>query len=113
MNVTCETKDNVGIVSVAGPMTAATTDTFRGRFDAWQKNGSATENVVLDLGGVNVMDSAGLGAIMGVLKRVTEKGGDLKIANLQQKPRMVFEITRAYRLFEIYDSIDESVRSFQ
>ncbi len=113
ISVICETRDDVGVISVSGPMTAATTDVFRSRFDAWQRNGNTAVNVVLDLEGVEVMDSAGMGAIMGVLKRVSERGGDMRIANLRRKPQMVFEITRAYRLFEIFDSIDAAIGSFR
>jgi anti-sigma B factor antagonist len=58
------------------------------------------------------MDSAGLGTLIAVLKRITERGGDMKIACLQKKPRMVFEITRAYKVFEIYDTVDEALKNF-
>jgi anti-sigma B factor antagonist len=61
------------------------------------------------LGEVDLMDSAGLGALMAVLKRVSEEGSDMCIARLQKKPRMVFELTRAYKVFEIYDDVEEAL----
>ena len=57
------------------------------------------------------MDSAGLGSLIAALKRITERGGDMKLACLQKKPRMVFEITRAYKVFEIFDTIEEALKS--
>ena len=49
---------------------------------------------------------------MACLKYASEAGGDLRIAVLQSKPKMVFELTRAYRVFDIYDSVYAAVDSF-
>ncbi len=35
----------------------------------------------------------------------------MKLASLQKKPRMVFEITRAYKVFEIFDTVEEAVKA--
>ncbi|AKJ64494.1 STAS domain-containing protein [Kiritimatiella glycovorans] len=112
MELNCTRKDNVGIVALHGALTAATVDAFREQLRSWQEAESDVLNYVVDMGDVDFMDSAGLGALIATLKRITERGGDLKIAGLQKKPRMVFEITRAYKVFEIYDSVDEAVRSY-
>ena len=36
----------------------------------------------------------------------------MKIACLQAHPRVVFDITKAYRVFEIYDSVEAAVAAF-
>ena len=41
-----------------------------------------------------------------------ENGGLLKLANLSTKVRMIFEITRAYRVFDIFDDLGTAVKSF-
>lgn len=113
MIVTCETREGTGVVSVSGGMTAITAGEFREKFNDWFATTSEAENVVVDLGQVETMDSSGLGAIIASLKRVTEGGGDMRICCLQKKPRLVFEITRAYKMFDIYDSIEEALASFK
>ena len=73
---------------------------------------SATEGpayAVVDLASVEQIDSAGLGCLVAALKRTSEAGGDLKIARLQKRPRLVFEITRSHRVFEIFDSVEEAM----
>jgi anti-sigma B factor antagonist len=35
----------------------------------------------------------------------------MKLACLQKKPRMVFEITRAYKVFEIFDTVEEAIKA--
>lgn len=102
-------QNDVGIVTVHSPMTAATADAFREDFINWLKDEEGLKRVVVDLGEVDLMDSAGLGALMAVLKRVSEDGGNMCIARLQKKPRMVFELTRAYKVFDVYDGVEEAV----
>lgn len=112
MIVSCSKKQGIGVVQVSHALTAATVDTFREQLSGWQAGEVDVKNYVMDLGQVDFMDSAGLGTLIAVLKRITERGGDMKIACLQQKPRMVFEITRAYKVFEIYDSVEEALGKF-
>ena len=112
MLVNCLKKNGIGIVQVNKALTAATVETFRDQLVSWQEAEADVKNYIIDLEAVDFMDSAGLGTLISVLKRITERGGDMKIANLQKKPRMVFEITRAYKVFEIYESIEEAINGF-
>lgn len=113
MVVTCSKERGIGVVRVGKMLTSATADAFREQLSSWQSVEPDVKNYVIDLKQVDFMDSAGLGTLIAVLKRVTEAGGDLKIACLQKKPRMVFEITRAYKVFEIYDTVDEALGMFK
>lgn len=112
MQVTCTKSNGIGVVQVSKALTAATVDSFRDQLASWQDAERDVKNYVMNLEAVDFMDSAGLGTLIAVLKRISEKGGDMKIACLQKKPRMVFEITRAYKVFEIYDSVEEALRAF-
>jgi anti-sigma B factor antagonist len=110
--IDCTKKNGIGVVRVEHALTAATVDAFREQLTAWQETESDVRNFVVDLEAVDFMDSAGLGTLIATLKRITERGGDLKLARLQKKPRMVFEITRAHKVFEIYNSVDDALRAF-
>ncbi len=106
-----EVKDGVGLVAMSGPLTAGQVDAFRAEFNEWHKGGEAFRNVVIDCQGIDFMDSSGLGALIALLKRVSERGGDLKLARLPKKVRMVFEITRAYKIFQICDTVEEALKA--
>lgn len=110
--IDCTRKNGIGVVRVKRALTAATVDSFREQLSDWQNFERDIKNFVLDLEAVDFMDSAGLGALIAALKRVTEHGGDMKLACLQKKPRMVFEITRAHKVFEIYNSVEDAIRAF-
>ncbi len=112
MVVNCSRVNGVGVVQISKSLTAATVDAFRDQLSSWQEAERDIKNYVIDLEQVDFMDSAGLGTLIAVLKRVTERGGDMKIANLQKKPRMVFEITRAYKVFEIYETVEDALKNF-
>ena len=111
MGTTFEIKNGIGLVTMSGPLTAGQVDGFRAEFTDWQKNSEAFRNVVLDCHGIDFMDSSGLGALIALLKRVSERGGDLKLARLPKKVRMVFEITRAYKIFQICDTVEEALQA--
>ena len=112
MVVNCHKEHGIGIIEVSHALTAATVDTFREQLSNWQTIEPDVKNFVIDLQNVDFMDSAGLGTLIAVLKRISENGGDMKIACLQKKPRMVFEITRAYKVFEIFDRVEEALKHF-
>lgn len=113
MIVNCSRVGDIGIVQISKPLTAATVDAFRDQLAIWQDAERDVRNYVVNLEEVDFMDSAGLGTLIATLKRVTERGGDMKIACLQKKPRMVFEITRAYKVFEIYETVEDALRGFE
>jgi len=55
------------------------------------------------------VDSTGLGAMVFILQKLSDEGGRLALACLQPKPRIVFNITKAYKIFEIFDSVDAAI----
>lgn len=112
MNVVCVKRNNIGIIKATGQLTAASVETFREQVSSWQDLELDVVNFALDMSEVDFMDSAGLGSLIATLKRVTERGGDMKVAALQKKPRMVFEITRAYKIFETYDTVEDAIHSY-
>jgi anti-sigma B factor antagonist len=72
-----------------------------------------TRQLVLDLGAVEVVDSAGLGELVTVRKWTEESGCSLKLAAPQHHIRRVLELTNLKSVFEIYPTADEAVMSFR
>ena len=68
--------------------------------------------VIVDLAVVEYVDSSFLGALIAGLKRATMKNGDLKLVGLQSPVHEMFDLTRLYRIFDIYGSVDEAEKSF-
>ena len=69
--------------------------------------------IVLNLGGVSFMDSAGLGELVGVHATVTKAGGRIKVINLTKRVSDLLTITKVLTVFDVEDSEAEAVRSLE
>lgn len=67
---------------------------------------SGQRNLVVNLEGVEFLDSTGLGVLVGGLKRVRSAGGDLSLICTQRRILKVLEITGLTKVFAIHDSVD-------
>ena len=67
---------------------------------------------ILNLKDVNNADSTGIGELIVCLKRVKEKGGEIKIAAPSQKIANLLHITNLESIFEIHQSERSALRSF-
>ena len=65
--------------------------------------------LVLDLSGVDFIDSFGLGAIVGALKRTRLLDGDLRIVVPEPRIRRVFEVCDLDRVFKLHRTVQEAV----
>lgn len=68
--------------------------------------------LLLDLSAVRFMDSSGIGAVVAVLKRVSEAGGRLKICRVNPRVSDVLSVTRLERVLEIYEDEKEALAAF-
>lgn len=68
--------------------------------------------VVLDLGDVSYIDSAGLGTLVAGYTSARNGGAMLKLANLTKKIKDQMHITKLVTVFETFDSVDDAVKSF-
>lgn len=80
--------------------------------DLIQKIEESNKNVIIDLSATEFVDSSFLGTLVAGLKKATMKSGDLKIVGLQQPVRAMFELTRLYRIFDIFENVEDALNSF-
>ncbi len=69
-------------------------------------------HLVVDLHQTDYLDSTGLGVLVGVLKRVREQGGDLRLVAPSPRIRRLLEITRLVNVFPIDASEQEATEHF-
>ena len=72
-----------------------------------------TTRVLLDMCNVTFLDSSGLGALVAIWRRLSSREGEIKLCKIGPSVRTAFEITRMHRVFEIYDTEEEALASYQ
>ncbi len=103
---------NVVIVDVSGKITlgdmgdAQLKDKMRSLVQQGHKN------VLLNLGDVPYVDSAGLGEIVQAYATVNKNGGSLKLVNTTKRIKDLLSITKLLTVFDTFDSEAEAVTSF-
>jgi anti-sigma B factor antagonist len=74
--------------------------------------GEEKKQLVLDLGGISYMDSAGVGELVSVYTSVKNRGGELKLSCLTKKIKDLLQITQLMTIFDTYETTQEAVGSF-
>jgi anti-sigma B factor antagonist len=69
--------------------------------------------VVVDLSGVQSMNSSGLSMLITALTTMKNAGGDLKVAGASKKIESLLTITKLSRVFELHPSVKKAISSFQ
>lgn len=71
------------------------------------ENSKATK-VVVDMSNVPYIDSAGLGAMVAILKDARHMGKEIVLLALRQNVKRIFEMTRLDKVFRIVDVLEEA-----
>ena len=70
------------------------------------------KKIILNLAGVDYIDSSGVGELVASYTTVRNAGGELKLLNLTQKVQDVLYVTKLYTVFDIKDDEFTAVKSF-
>lgn len=71
------------------------------------------KKIIIDLGGVNYMNSSGLGALISSLTTMRNAGGDLKLARVGGKVQNLFVMTQLVKVFDTYESVERALVAYQ
>jgi anti-sigma B factor antagonist len=112
MTISERTAGDVMIVDVSGKVTLGD----GGDAMLKDKMGSLVQQgqkkVLLNLGDVSYVDSAGLGAIVQAYATLNKNGGSLRLLNATKRIKDLLSITKLLTIFETYDNEAEAVKSF-
>jgi anti-sigma B factor antagonist len=72
--------------------------------------GGGHRHFVLNLSGVNYIDSSGLGQLISIWTSIRNKNGFLTLLGPSKRVQRLFEITRLNTVFAIFDQEDDAVR---
>jgi anti-sigma B factor antagonist len=102
---------DVVVMDVSGRITLGEgSSAMRGEIRALADKGD--KKVLLNLGGVTYIDSAGLGELVSGYTSMVHVGGTLKLLSPTKRTKELLQITHTYKLFEVHEDEAEAVRSF-
>ena len=67
----------------------------------------------VESGGVNYIDSGGLGTLVGLYTTAQNAGGRLKLAALTQRVGDLLQVTKLVTIFEVFDNEEKAIESFR
>lgn len=100
-------RSGVPVVAVAGDLDLGSVPQLRA---VLHELGSGNHGrVVVDLSGVDVLDSTGLGVVLGVVRRVRDRGGEVQIVITEPRVRRVFEVLGLDRSLPLVPDLDAAL----
>lgn len=106
-----EENADVSVLSVQGYVDTTTSAELEESLKRLLKKGRY--NIVIDLGGVNYISSAGWGIFISEIKSIRENGGDLRLAAMIGDVYEVFELLEFQTILQSFDTVDEAVKSYK
>lgn len=104
--------DGVTVMDVTGRIVLGEeSSTLRESLKTLASNGQ--KKVLVNLAGVNYIDSSGLGALVSGFTTITGQQGQMKLLNLTKKVHDLLQITKLLTVFEVYDDEAKAVGSFK
>ena len=104
-------RNHISIIKVGGYIDTTTSSELERSLDSLLKQGRFF--IVVDLGNVDYISSAGWGIFISEIKSIRENGGDLKLVRMVPDVYEIFELLEFHHILDVYDSVDEAVNKFE
>jgi anti-sigma B factor antagonist len=72
-----------------------------------------TKYIIADLSNISLINSSGLGMLVGGLTTMRKNGGTMRFASIPQNVMSLLEMTRLSTVFDMYESVDAAVAKSQ
>ncbi len=95
--------NGVPVITLEGEIDLSTSAKFKET--VYEIIESGRKDIVIDLNGLEFMDSTGLGVVVAALKKTRMEGGSIKIVCSKRNIMKVFTVTGLDKVFSIYDNL--------
>jgi anti-sigma B factor antagonist len=103
-------QNDVTVIDVEGQLIVGNRQELKQKVLEELENGS--RKFLIDFTNTGYIDSSGLGVLVSLSKKIREQGGELRLANLNEDLRTLFELTKLDTLFHISNNREEALSSF-
>jgi anti-sigma B factor antagonist len=112
MQIAERSSGNVKVLDLSGPITLTKGDDqlFKDKINSLVHQGH--KNILINMAGVTMVDSAGLGEIVGAYTTVKKAGGSMKLVHLTKRLHDLLSITKLLTVFDTYDTEQDALQQF-
>jgi anti-anti-sigma factor len=105
------TQNQISLIKVGGFIdTTTSSEVERSLHNLLKQN---RFNIIIDLGNVDYISSAGWGIFISEIKSIREQNGDLKLVRMIPDVYEIFELLEFHHILDVYDTVDEAVKKFE
>jgi anti-sigma B factor antagonist len=110
--INIEKRDKIDIISfTVNKIDAMISDDIRERINKVFDNSNS--KVIIDLKGVNYIDSSGFGCFLSAMRAARNNYGVLKFANPEPRIMELLETLHLHTVLQIYDDLDACIRTLR
>lgn len=110
MSFAIEKQGDIVVVDVEGQLIVGNRQELKQKvLDELEKG---ERRFLIDFERTGYIDSSGLGVLVSLSKKIREQGGELRLANLNDDLKTLFELTKLDTLFQIADTRERALESF-
>ncbi len=103
---------NVAILDISGKLMGGPPDSEEFKKKIYSLLDREIPNVVIDMSEIKRMNSSGLGILISALTSVRSRGGNLKLAAVDELMEGILVMTKLDTIFEIYETSEGAAQSF-
>jgi anti-sigma B factor antagonist len=112
MRIDVREKDGVTILVLQGKlMGGGDAETFKNTIYKLIEQGK--KKVIVNLHGINWINSSGMGILISGYTTMRRNGGDLKLLHVSDKIQSILYVTKLNTIFKCFDVEDDAVKSFE
>jgi anti-sigma B factor antagonist len=104
-------RQNIAVMNVGGYIDTTTSPELEHSLSSLLK--SACYNIIVDLEHVDYISSSGWGILLGEIKGIREKNGDLLLVRMTDDISEVFELLEFQDILKSFDTLDEAISEFE
>ncbi len=107
----CRYLDDIYIIELTGDIDHYTSEKIRR--DIYMNTGRYVNKMIIDLSGVEFMDSSGIGMILGRYREIKERGGKIALTGIKGNMERIFNMSGLYKIIGRYDTVNDALKDWR
>ncbi|HFE63921.1 MAG TPA: anti-sigma factor antagonist [Caldithrix sp.] len=104
-------QNQISIIKVGGFIDTTTSSEVERALNSLLKQNRY--NIIIDLGNVDYISSAGWGIFISEIKSIREHNGDLKLVRMIPDVYEIFELLEFHHILDVYDNVEDAIQKFE